>query len=73
VLADDNSDDEYRSRSLRLGEAHVLYEHRLFVPPDWRMPSGWKISTSGYLISSSTSGGVTLSLRRRHRPTPAGQ
>jgi hypothetical protein len=43
-------DNEFRPRSLRLGEAHVLYENNYLVPPDWRAPSGWKISPAGYLV-----------------------
>jgi hypothetical protein len=43
-------DNKYQPRSLRLGEAHVLYKNNLLVPPDWRAPSDWKISPDGYLV-----------------------
>jgi hypothetical protein len=68
-------DNEYRPRSLRLGEAHVLYENNYLVPPDWRAPTGWKISPAGYLIPAVPEGTRLVAYIRWHRSelTPASQ
>jgi hypothetical protein len=39
-----------RSRNPNIGEATVLAENNLHVPPDWRLPGGWNIGNDGSTI-----------------------
>ncbi|KAM0878675.1 hypothetical protein ACQ4PT_034720 [Festuca glaucescens] len=35
---------------MTIGKVQTLCEAGLLVPPDWRLPSGWKISAGGYAV-----------------------
>jgi hypothetical protein len=69
-----------RPRNLCIGKANVLYENRLLVPPDWRLPSGWKISSGSYAMPPILEGADLeeyiechrAELTRRRRWTPIG-
>jgi hypothetical protein len=66
-------DNEFWPRSLQLGEAHVLYENNYLVLPNWRAPSGRKISPAGYLVPPVPEGTrLTAYIQwRRSELTPA--
>jgi hypothetical protein len=32
------------------GEARVLWENGILVPPSWHLPHGWHVSVAGYAV-----------------------
>jgi hypothetical protein len=39
-----------RQMNFNTGEARVLWENGILVPPSWHLPHGWHVSVAGYAI-----------------------